>query len=274
MYKQIFDTIEDRKGAMALNSPDPKYAADVITDLYQQANVLSKVYKIMMTPYEGENDFYTLLADLSEAFDEINFSALTSLRLSYLNGTIFSLAERWIIPSLVILYDDSNKGTLEDSTLTAIRNVVEECEYIPMAEFQALASSLYRSIASMYMELFNTYGLDDFVHIDAADELPKINFVTKGFNEFLMREDKSIEEMATIIYDKTQEFIFVANEVDKDEATSKKIRAMVPEDLKAEFEDVIELITEEQVAGLLNGTIRINKRFIDSLIGDDSDGAM
>ena len=51
MYKQIFDTIEDRKGAMALNSPDPKYAADVITDLYQQANILSNVYKIMMTPY-------------------------------------------------------------------------------------------------------------------------------------------------------------------------------------------------------------------------------
>lgn len=271
MYKFDGNIVPDRPGVMSGKAPDPAFAADVITNLYKQACKLEELYDIMMSEYNGENDFYALLADVSDTLNEIDLDALTELRMSYGTGIIYSKAERWIISSLTGLYDNTDAMTKKESVLVSIYDMVDACEYITVDEMQVLAAELYDCIAAMFYELFNTYDMDKWIKA-RSEELPVLNDVTRGFNEFMVRENVSIDEIADILYSKTQKFVYVTNEVDRDAEVSKKIRGMVPENLKEEFESVIELITEEHIEDLLNGRRRITAEFLESL-GEEDDSS-
>ena len=139
-----------------------------------------------------------------------------------------------------------------------------------MDKMGAIAASLYHVISVLYMEIYNTYDVSRWI-IHKQDGQSFINDITVGYNEFLIQMNMSPEEMADTLYEKLQKFVFVTNEVDKDPEVSKKIREMVPGIYKEKFEELIELITEEQVQDILNGTLKIDKRFFNSLAEDEFD---
>ena len=264
MYKFDGNIVQDRPGSMVSKSPDPVFVADVLTSMYRQAGNLEDVYKLLMTEYNGENDFYALLADLSEKMDEIDLDALTEIRMAYATGIIYSKAERWIISALTTLYDNTNAESKKESIIDSIANMIDDCEYITVDSMQVYAAELYACIAAMYNELFNTYDMDKWIKA-RDEELPVLNDVTRGFNEFMVRMNMSINEIADVLYEKTQEFVYVTNEVDRDAEVSKKIRAMVPDSLRDEFENVIELFTPEDVEDMLNGRRRITAEYLVSI---------
>ena len=270
MYNFEGSIINDRPGSMTSRVPDPVFVADIVTGLYKEACNLEKVYDLMMTEYSGENDFYALLSDLSDAMDNIDLDMLVDLRTAFGTGIIYSAAERWIIPPLSSLYDNTDANTLKDSIVTNIMDIIEECDYVAPDDMQIIAANLYGCIAAMFHEIYNTYEIGKWVAA-RYETLPVLNDVTRGFNEFMIRMNMSVDEVADNLYSKTQKFVFVSNEVDRDPEVSKKIRAMVPVNLKDEFEDVIELITEEQVESLLNGRLRITAEFLSSLANDEED---
>ena len=276
MYKKEFDISNDRKGAMTGKAPDPSFVADIITGLYHEGCNLEKLYDLLKTEYVGENDFYALLSDISDVLDTIDLEVISDLGTSYGTGLIYSHADRWIMSALNNLHnnntfkDDEGNEYHEETILTQIQKIADDCDYISQDEMLVYAHMLYNNIAAMFFEIYNTYGVERFIKA-RTEELPIINDVTRGFNEFLVRQNLSIDEAADILYAKTQKFVFVSNEVDRDPEISKKIRGMVPTELKEEFESVIELITEEDIENILNGRQRITAKFLASLGSSDDD---
>ena len=120
----------------------------------------------------------------------------------------------------------------------------------------------------MFNEIFNTYELGKWIKA-RNEELPPISDITRGFNEFMIRMNMDIDEISDLIFSKCQKFIFISNAVDKDPEVSKRIRAMVPEELRFEFESVIELITDDMVEDLLNGKARITQDWINMVSSEE-----
>lgn len=270
MYKFNGNILNDMPGALTGSIPSPIVVADIIMGLYKEACNLEVVYDLLNTEYESENDFYAMLSDLSDALDNVDLETLTELRESFGTGIIYSAADRWIISEMSSLYDNSSVEKLKFSLITSIRELVDDCDYVSYDELQIIASSLYSSIAAMFNEIYNTYDLHKWIK-GRAEDLPVINDVTRGFNEFMIRMNMDIDEIVDEIYGKCQKFIFVSNVVDKDPEVSKKIRAMVPEYLRFEFESIIELITEDMVEDLLNGKAKINQDWITMVSSDDDE---
>lgn len=270
MYKFDGTIISDMPGSMTGSVPSPIVVADVISGLYKEACNLEAVYDLLNVEYEGENDFYAMLSDLSDAMDNVDLETLTDLRESFGTGIIYSAAERWIIPELTNLYDNSNPHNLACSIITSIKNLIDDCDYVSYEDLQVISSSLYSCIASMFNEIFNTYELGKWIKA-RNEELPPISDVTRGFNEFMIRMNMDIDEISDLIFSKCQKFIFVSNAVDKDPEVSKRIRAMVPDDLRFEFESIIELIDEDMIEDLLNGKVRINQEWINMVSSEDED---
>lgn len=268
MYKFNGTIISDMPGTMTGSVPSPIVVADVISGLYNEACNLETVYDLLNVEYEGENDFYAMLSDLSDAMDNVDLETLTDLRESFGTGIIYSAAERWIIPELTYLYDNSNPQNLAGSIITSIKNLIDDCDYVSYEDLQVISSSLYSCIASMFNEIYNTYELGKWIKA-RNEELPPINDVTRGFNEFMIRMNMDIDEISDLIFSKCQKFIFISNQVDKDPEVSKRIRAMVPEELRFEFESVIELITDDMVEDLLNGKARITQDWINMVSSEE-----
>lgn len=264
----------DNKGGMTGVSPDPIAVANILTAMFRNAEKLEKLYDVMMTEYSGENDFYAILSDISDIIDTIDKDELSSIRNAYGSGVIYSAADRWIIAPMFELYDNTvgSDGKIQDCLISDIVKTIDECEYVDMTTMRVYAAELYNCIAAMYMEIYNTYGLDRWIKAKTS-ELPIIDDITRGFNEFLVRVNMSVEEMADYVYEKKMKFIFVTNEVDRDPEIGNKIRSMVPFELKSRFDAVVELITSEQVESILNGKITINESFIVWLENDDDEDA-
>lgn len=258
--------VEDHAAIMTNKVPSPEFVADILETLFNNAQKLEKVHEGLMTPYKSENDYYAVLQDISDALDEIDTEDITSARDTYLTSTIYSKGERWISSGLITLL---NPNIEELSALLQIQNLVNDCEYVSSERLQVLAADIYYAVSSMYFEIYNTYDIQDWVDYKNGDGF-LIKAITRGFNEFLMRTNKSMDEMVDTLYEKTQKFVYVTNEVDRDPEVAKKIRAMVPNELAEEFESCIELITKEQVEDILNRKIAITQNFLDML--NDGEG--
>lgn len=275
MYKFNGTLRDDMKGSLTSKVPTPDYVGDVICDMLNVAEKLEVIYNLCMTEYSGENDFYSLLSDISDAIDDIDIDQIIFIRDAFSFGVIYSACERWIISPLQDLYYEDSKSEIvrDDSIMKILTDVIEDCDYVEIDKMQAIASALYNSIAAIYFEVYNTYGAGRWVE-NKLNGTNFINDITRGYNEVLIRMNKSPEEMSEYLFDKVQKFVFVTNEVDRDADVSKKVRSLVPEHLKEDFEGVIELITKEQVEDIVNGRIKITARFIAKLneeIEDSSD---
>lgn len=267
MYKNDFCIVDDKKGDMAMSTPDPSYVADIVCGLLDNALKFEKIYDIFNSDYDSDFGFFAMLGDAADVLDQISEEELTAISEAYGIGTIYSECGRWIMPALYGLAKDSDG---RECLFHVISDIIEECEQVDSVRMQTIISELYGCLAALFTEIYNTYDLGKWINY----KLHKVEFsrdVTRGFNEVLIRKNMSIDEMADMIYEKTQKFIFVSNEVDRDPEVSKKVRSLVPDDLKEDFESVIELLTAEDVEDILNGRKEINRTFINKISLDESD---
>ena len=277
MYKFDGNLINDSKGVMSISTPSADVVGGMLKRILTSADNLSELYDAMIQPYSGENEFYSMLADVSEKFDNIDLEEIGMIRNAYTFGSIYSAADRWIISAMYSFDADADssdsylsKAMFSNTIVKKLREIIDDCEFVPMDKMGAIAASLYHVISVLYMEIYNTYDVSRWIiHKQYGQSF--INDITVGYNEFLIQMNMSPEEMADTLYEKLQKFVFVTNEVDKDPEVSKKIREMVPGIYKEKFEELIELITEEQVQDILNGTLKIDKRFFNSLAEDEFD---
>lgn len=277
MYKFDGNLINDSKGVMSISTPSADVVGGMLKRILTSADNLAELYDAMIQPYSGENEFYSMLADVSEKFDNIDLEEIGMIRNAYTFGSIYSAADRWIISAMYSFDADADssdsyisKAMFSNTIVKKLREIIDDCEFVPMDKMGAIAASLYHVISVLYMEIYNTYDVSRWI-IHKQDGQSFINDITVGYNEFLIQMNMSPEEMADMLYEKLQKFVFVTNEVDKDPEVSKKIREMVPGIYKEKFEELIELITEEQVQDILNGTLKIDKRFFNSLAEDEFD---
>ena len=272
MYDYKGDIINDLPGSMSGGeAPSPDYVSDMLTTMYKTAGKLEEMHKLLsgVKDTDGEVEILTTLSEVSDVLDTIDKIALRDVALAYGLGALYSSAECWIMSAMYDLV--GREGVKSDNAPQSILDIFEKMmddgEPVPPAELKSLSAELYNCIAAIYLELYNTYELDRWVD-DSSD---RIKDITRGFNEFLMSNNLGIEEISKFVYEKTQEFVFVTNEVDRDPEVGKKIRDMVPTDLVFDFESVIDLITAEQVEDILNGKIKIDADFIMKVSSESDD---
>lgn len=264
MYSLNTNLVDDNKGVMTGNVPNPKSVGWILNTLFNTADKLAELYNVMMRDYKTENDCFAIFYDITDILEQIDLDDVNRLADNYCNGFVYSSCEKWIITPLCDLYYRGGNDitmSVEGTLLSRLQSITDECEYIPASKMHVLAASLYAIIAAMYSEIYNTYGVDRWITGGNGMLLD----ITRGYNEFLIMQNASCEEMARSLFERINKFVHVTNEVDRDPEVAKKIRDMVPADLMEMFEDNIELITEEQVQDILNGKIRINSKFITSL---------
>lgn len=280
MYEFNGILTEDLKGSFSGVVPSISTIGNALAVLYNAALKLEDIYKSLMTDCESDGDVYIMYSDIEEVLDSIDFEELKAVCKMFAIGVIGSRAEKWIVGPLLTLVGGATMGTnkeiREEGLINNLRDLIDDCEIVEKSRLQLMGLNVKNIIAAIYMELFNTYGLDDWRSgVDCGKS------ISRGFNEFLIRVNKNPKEIADEIYWKTMDesntgdrFVFVTNEVDRDPEKGRKIRSMVHATLRDRFEDIIEYITSSQVEDILNGKIKITEAFISRMENDDDMIAM
>ena len=147
MYSLNTNLVDDNKGVMTGNVPNPKSVGWILNTLFNTADKLAELYNVMMRDYKTENDCFAIFYDITDILEQIDLDDVNRLADNYCNGFVYSSCEKWIITPLCDLYYRGGN----DITMNASISQLQRCTYLLLHYMRLLRLCILRFITHMVL---------------------------------------------------------------------------------------------------------------------------